>query len=183
MKTNELTGAELDYWVARADPSSEEMRWEKRGPDWIGFSRIGSSPEFACWIVTDAVALRDRAVLRDGYQSAIFYSPSKDWARGGPIIERDLIMLMPPSEVHYNGGPNHGWKRYDHWRATVSSRTRTLPPQNDTQVALGIRPVGRGSGETALIAAMRAYVASHFGDEVATPSQRADDTTKAKEQS
>jgi hypothetical protein len=91
---------------------------------------------------------------------------STDWAQGGPIIERDQIFLDPPHEVHYNGGPNAGWKRYDQWTATVSARTRTLP-LNDTPKALGMPGgVGRGAGETPLIAAMRAKVASHYGDEV-----------------
>lgn len=91
---------------------------------------------------------------------------STEWAFGGPIIERDQIFLNPPSEVHYNGGPNNGWKIYDHWRATVSARTRTLPPKNEFQESFNVRGVGRGAGETPLIAAMRAKVASHYGEEV-----------------
>lgn len=124
MKVSELSGALLDYWVARAEGYTNK------------FSEYDGTPY------------------------------STNWAYGGPLIERDQIFLQPPSEVHYNGGPNHGWRRYDHWRATVSARTRTLPPANETQKALNVRPVGRGAGETALIAAMRAKVASHYGDEV-----------------
>lgn len=104
------------------------------------------------------------------HDAAAFVVPahaySSDWNYGGPIIETDQIFLNPPSEVHYNGGPNHGWRRYDHWRATVSARTRTLPPKNDFQQSFGVRGVGRGAGETALLAAMRAKVASHYGEEV-----------------
>lgn len=94
------------------------------------------------------------------------YCPSSNWAIGGPIIERDQIFLNPPSEVHVNGGPNAGWHRYDHWRATVSTRTRTLPPKNEMQERMGHGGPGRGAGATALLAAMRAKVASHYGDEV-----------------
>jgi hypothetical protein len=137
MKVSELSGALLDYWVAMAQ-GNQEVRIRAHACE----MRIHPDFEF------------------------MSYSPSTAWAHGGPIIERDQIFLQPPSEVHYNGGPNHGWRRYDHWRATVSARTRTLPPANETQEALKIRPVGRGAGETPLIAAMRAKVASHYGDEV-----------------
>ncbi|MFM0432336.1 DUF2591 family protein [Paraburkholderia aspalathi] len=111
----------------------------------------------------------DRCEGRD-HATASFAVPahaySSEWAYGGPIVERDQIFLQPPSEVHYNGGPNAGWRRYDHWRATVSARTRTLPPKNEFQESFNVRGVGRGAGETALLAAMRAKVASHYGDEV-----------------
>lgn len=91
---------------------------------------------------------------------------SSDWAHGGPLIESNQIFMNPPSDVHYNGGPNNGWKSFDYWRATVSARVRTLTPKNEMQEALKVRGVGRGNGETALIAAMRAFVASFYGDEV-----------------
>lgn len=138
MKTDELSGALLDYWVARAEGLPLCCDWNQGEYILVGTGK-GDLEQF---------------------------SPSTDWAEGGPLIERDHIFLNPPSEVHYNGGPNHGWHRYDYWRATVSSATRTLEPKNEFQKSMNVRPVGRGSGETPLIAAMRALVASHFGDEV-----------------
>lgn len=137
MKVNELSGALLDYWVAVADGNLEV-----RLHDGVCEMRIHPEFEFCP------------------------YNPSSVWAHGGPIIECDQIFLTPPSEEHSNGGPNHGWRRYDHWRATVSARTRTLTPSSEFAKLSGIRGVGRGTGETALIAAMRAKVASHYGDEV-----------------
>lgn len=144
MKVNELTGGLLDLWVAICEghkraPEHPEPH-ENTGRYWLQLGR--------------------------GYSVQECPPYSTSWCAGGPIIERDQIFLQPPSEVHYNGGPNHGWRRYDHWRATVSARTRTLPPANETQEAFKIRPIGRGAGETPLIAAMRAKVASHYGDEV-----------------
>lgn len=137
MKVSELSGALLDYWVAVAQ-GNQEVR-----------------------IRADACEMR----IHPDFEF-MPYSPSTAWAHGGPIIERDQIFLDPPHDVHYNGGPNAGWKRYDQWSATVSARTRTLPP-NETLKALGMPGgVGRGAGETPLIAAMRAKVASHYGDEV-----------------
>lgn len=140
MKVGDLSGALLDYWVACAEGKTLSTEWDTSGTDGV--------------------------LVATGEGDLELFAPSTNWADGGPIIERDQIFLQPPSDVHYNGGPNHGWKRYDHWRATVSARTRTLPPKNEVQEALNVQRVGRGAGETALIAAMRAKVASHYGDEV-----------------
>lgn len=147
MKVCELIGALLDYWVGRAQ--GEAVKVKRRADLDYSHFMFEHTEDLVCVLPGETVFL-----------------PSSVWAIGGPIIERDQIFLQPPSEVHYNGGPNHGWRRYDHWRATVSARTRTLPPKNETQDAISIRGVGRGAGETPLLAAMRAKVASHYGDEV-----------------
>lgn len=144
MKVSELSGALLDYWVARAEGATGvRVLSDEKGEFAVAEFTLDSSAK-----VTGA------------------YYPSTNWLDGGPIIERDQIFLQPPSEVHYNGGPNHGWRRYNHWRATVSARTRTLSPKNEVQEAMNVRGVGRGAGDTPLLAAMRAKVASHYGDEV-----------------
>lgn len=137
MKTSELIGALLDYWVARADPAREDMRWEQHGPDRIGFSRIGSSPEFACWIVTDASTLHARATLRDSFPSAIFYAPSSDWSRAGPIVECERMKVEPLRDG--------SWDAY---------------ARNSANEIVG------AIGPTPLVAVMRAYVTSKFGAEV-----------------
>lgn len=140
MKTAELTGAQLDYWVAQSDPSRGGIRWERQGNDWIGFGRIGSSPEFACWIVTDASSLHERSALRDTHPSAVFYEPSKDWVRGGQIIDRESIYFEP---------------------SNFASAGKVFAYVDDGHEC----PPGQ-FGDTRLIAAMRAYVTSKFGDEV-----------------
>lgn len=73
------------------------------------------------------------------------YSPSTDWSQGGPIIERERIKLEPvesfsqaDSEEYPDGA----------WYAEISNKYTG------------------GEGETSLIAAMRCYVASKYGDEV-----------------
>lgn len=66
------------------------------------------------------------------------WNPSEDWAQAGPIIEREKIM------VAWNG---------DHWIAGVTAHVERA----DGRVWKAV---------TALSAAMRAYVASKFGDEV-----------------
>lgn len=101
MKTSELTGALLDYWVAQIE----------------GMLRL---------VKTDDILFKLGG-----------YSPSTKWTQGGPIIERERMKVEPLRD-----GP---------W--TASARTA------------GFVIVG-AIGDTALIAAMRAYVASKFGDEV-----------------
>jgi hypothetical protein len=68
---------------------------------------------------------------------------SSDWAIGGPIIERERIIFDDPTWFDEGAG----------WFAHVAGRTR----------------VTYGNGQTMLIAAMRAYVDSKFGDEVELP--------------
>ena len=65
------------------------------------------------------------------------YSPSTDWALGGLIIERERIEIGRPTK-----GPDVG-----KWSAWIGDEFS-------------------GYGETALVAAMRAYVVSKFGEEV-----------------
>lgn len=73
------------------------------------------------------------------------YSPSEIWGQGGPIIERDLIEW----EVGDAPGPGHVWYA-------------KLSPFNEPFSEFF-------KGPTPLIAAMRAYVASKFGEEVDLP--------------
>lgn len=68
------------------------------------------------------------------------YSPSSDWSQGGPIIEREKIKLEPIHKL--KGGEFVCWN------------AKALPWMYAME------------GETPLLAAMRAYVASKFGLEV-----------------
>lgn len=83
---------------------------------------------------------------------------SLDWSVAGTIIERDHIFLYPPTGEHHVGGDSPGWNVFVCWRATVSARTRERPNPSGSKIAP--MTVGRGSGPTPLIAAMRAYVDS-----------------------
>jgi hypothetical protein len=144
-KVSELEGALLDLAVAKAE----------------GLTPIAGQPAgYFYW--TDP---------KHGNCSG-WFNPSDNWDIGGPIVHRDEIFLQPPSDEHHHGGSTPGWNRYDYWRATVSARTRVwFKPEDKLPGALlGERGrVGRGAGPTPLIAAMRAKVASHFGDEVDLP--------------
>lgn len=113
MKVSELTGAQLDYWVAKGENRSPDMG----GPELPGIGVV-------C-----------RACLPNGEFG--IYSPSYDWRQGGPIVESQKIALEFVT---------------DEWEGIVMR-------QHDHVFAYG---------DSALIAAMRAYVASKFGKEVDT---------------
>lgn len=100
-------------------------------------------------------ALLDRAVgMASGdkyaeHPEAMVYEYSSDWHFGGPIIEREELCLI-----------RNAWD----WRAGL---------EFDAYVEYGGEPVielkGEQIGPTPLVAAMRAYVAKKFGDEIELP--------------
>ena len=131
MKTAELTGALLDYWVARAEGKDAEMRSYE-----MSYGRV-----YYCNVRT--------------ITSSRPFSPSSSWDDGGPIIERENIGISPPtSRVHRNGGPNAGWGPSGVWMATTWHKG-----------ANGKR-AAEWDERSALVAAMRCYVASKFGEDV-----------------
>lgn len=68
------------------------------------------------------------------------FRPSTDWSWGGPIIEREKIWISDEE---------------DSWIAS-------LPPHVDTGAGRDLIQ----SGKSPLVAAMRAYVANKYGEEV-----------------
>lgn len=121
MNVIELSGAQLDYWVARASGHTAKLDGDR------------------------AVIERVRMGVLDGAAKPWFvawgaFSPSTNWADGGPIIEREGICISP----HDRGQT---------WGAWITS---SCYESND--------PDARGA--TPLVAAMRAYVKTRFGAEV-----------------
>jgi hypothetical protein len=113
MRTDELEGAALNYWVAKALGDRE--------------AHIVGAEE------------HERCEARFGSQWPWNrFSPSSAWMDGGPIIEREHINLEGRSR---NGSPMNEW-------CAKTSGPRIY------------------FGKSPLIAAMRAYVAMRFGDEV-----------------
>lgn len=111
MKTAELEGAALDYYVAKAEG-------------------------------LDIEAVRNGSVIIGRTPNRYVYSPSTNWQQGGPIIERGIICLCFGENQKYFPG----------WAATIGPEGYEQDPD--------------AYGHTPLIAAMRAFVASRFGDEV-----------------
>lgn len=117
MKTSELTGAALDWTVAKCE-----------GLLAFGHKRISED-----------------CVIKLSTGEFEKFTPSTNWAQGGPIIEREDISLL-----HTTMRPSHAWE---------ASQT----PAEDLSVC--------EFGPTPLIAAMRCYVASKLGDEVEIPDE------------
>jgi hypothetical protein len=82
---------------------------------------------------------------QSGYTLA--FCPSTDWQLAGPIIEKEKISLE-----HLYGAGDAGW---DVWVATRMEG----PSFSEEQ------------GPTALVAAMRCYVAACLGDEIEIPEE------------
>lgn len=122
-KVSELTGAELDYWVAKAAGMDRENGW---GLAWISSGNPDRPSKPRC-----NVAHKD-------WDGAKVWAPSRNWSQGGPIIEREKI------DLEYR-------PRMKQWFAIFQPNEHIL---------------AREWGDTALIAAMRAYVASKYGQEV-----------------
>jgi hypothetical protein len=118
MKVSELTGALLDYWVARVMHPKESIT--------IRESSLGVK---GCYLLdTDDNEWK-------------FYTPSRRWSDGGPIIDRKRIILKP----YDDGG----------WGSALDF---------DGDARGGIFDGTSQEGETPLVAAMRVHVASHYGD-------------------
>jgi hypothetical protein len=122
MKASDLIGAELDYWVARG-VGKKVSRWGGE------YTVDGQGDQY----------------------NPVRWSPSTDWAQGGPIIERFNIIVWPAEgelgELAHalgemNAGDKTGWL--------------DLGPHYDLVFL----------GPTKLIAAMRAFVRMQFGDEL-----------------
>lgn len=101
------------------------------------------------------VTSEDRRVTRDtcmvvpvhGWDKRVtdwsFFCPSFDWNHGGPLIQRDRISLLEFDEG---------------WAAIIRDR-------NEEWIDVNRHDFG-SLAPTPLVAAMRCYVASKFGDEV-----------------
>lgn len=84
MKTTELTGAALDWAVARCEYDNRRYNY--------------GSPCFN--------PNTKRVYETEGLQQiGVNFAPSTDWKQGGPIIEREMIQLTPHCMVN----PLHGW--------------------------------------------------------------------------
>lgn len=133
IKTQDLTGVALDWLVAKCEGYETEI------------SNGG-------WVVFDTH--QDNPPPTNDYDDSRYqrYSPSTDWAQGGPIIERDQITLRF-SENHWIA----------EWWADNSGMAKN-PAQRFCHNRYKVGP-------TPLIAAMRCYVASQLGDEVDIPDE------------
>ncbi|MCQ0032562.1 phage protein NinX family protein [Burkholderia glumae] len=139
MKVSELSGALLDYWVARCEMegqlSGHELRRKAEGVCLI----VDLSDDQVVGYICEGIRGRYRARKDWNLVNGEWcYQPSSDWAFGGPIIERERFNLIPSC------GDAGSWFARDVSR----------------DVAIW------HFGPTVLVAAMRVFVASRFGTEV-----------------
>jgi len=138
MKVSELEGAQLDFWVARADPQSKGLRMEWRGDHWVGIGEIDGKDEVIIAGASPGFHAAKKVRMLYGRDLMAVYRPSSDWAQGGPLIEREEGVI-----TRDDGG--------NRWY----------------QAEMGIGSSRRlETGPAHLVAAMRAFVASRFGVEV-----------------
>ena len=120
MKISDLTGAELDYWIAKAD--NLPVRWE--------------FPQY------NAAVERGRLFYDFAPEAQIYnyrqFQPSTNWSQGGPLLEK--------YETYYCRQPGLGDNSILHYSETSPNKGQ--------------------HGPTHLIAAMRAIVASVYGDTI-----------------
>ncbi len=102
---------------------------------------------FANWLqatagqAEQARQLMDRAVAANGLPSA-----STDWSIGGPILDRERI---DTDFCHFTGP----------WFSSIGGKTDDVPE------------VARAYGSTSLIAGLRCFVISKFGDAMDIPQE------------
>jgi Protein of unknown function (DUF2591) len=104
------------------------------------------------------------------------YSPSTDWAQGGPIIECEGISVIKLEHTYSVDSKGYTTsKRIPVFGAVIGEYFDTDQQRNSYGESYGdIYYVGGEcvmQGPTLLIAAMRCYVASNLGNEVEVPDE------------
>lgn len=128
MKVSELEGALLDRWVAKA------MGFAHTSAREAAFALDGQADP--CVFATSSGSLRLAKA-----DSVTVWNPSTDWVCGGPIIEREGLVIAPRAHPEF-----------------IATMTWASQPYSGKSA--------QHIGSTPLIAAMRAFVASKFGEEV-----------------
>ena len=102
------------------------------------------------WAV--GVAEGEQLTVRDWFPCVLNaggrWNPSSNWSQGGPIIERECVA------TYASGACSAHPKNPDYWVAEILDAAEIITRY----------------GPTPLVAAMRCFVASKFGDEVAVPA-------------
>ncbi len=142
MRTADLEGAHLDYWVAKAQG--------------LGLVQC----ENGLWLVYAPEPMILGIDRSAALNPAVRYSPSTNWAQAGPIIEAEAIAIFV-DRFAYGVNPNRWLAGYE-LRAENGQEYGTLTGQGEASLELECS----ANGPTPLIAAMRAFVAAKLGDEV-----------------
>ena len=151
MKTSELTGAALDWAAAKCEGFTPGLVFGR------GAVRVDGFWEKPCATggTQGYVLSHDWKRLHQQCEGPPFnsftkmWSPSTNWAQGGPIIERERMTV----------GYVISYKYGKQWFCNI----------HDKHTPLGYRHWQQA--DAPLIAAMRCYIASKLGDEVDVPAE------------
>lgn len=140
MRVVELEGALLDFWVAQA---SRAWEWAHElfptmtlDPTFVSAGLFPEDGRDHCFLVPNNP-------MRQGYQ---LFTPSTSWEHGGPIIERQLLVVWP--------------------YRILDQEDRAADVQQDFAAKRIGMPEPEATGSSYLIAAMRCVVASVYGEDV-----------------
>ena len=145
IKTSELTGAKLDWAVASCE--GWHLCFEAIGKGCIVYKRVGDG------------GMLEYAVYESGREdNRLAFHLS--WAAGGPIIDREGINTA----LRYTSVPAEALP--DVWDAIINPEFYSAGRPGS-----GVKKEVITTGPTPLVAAMRCYVVSKFGDEVDIPEE------------
>jgi hypothetical protein len=124
LNTDELSGAELDLYVARAEAMRDEDAATYYGQAWIG-------PDGVCYL--------QPASFGPNHRNSRF-TPSVDWSQGGPILEREGVEISP-----HAGKPERMWTSWLPFKNTDPH----VPTYGPTALIAGMRAFVRATfGDT-----------------------------------
>ena len=136
IKTSGLTGAALDWAVAAAEKLPLRL-------DPMGFRRDSpDAPQAGWWVWFGTPFSMILGYTPKSNKDQRGYSPSADWAQGGPIIERERISIRQWTNVPL---------------------VHAYMPQDDAPWV--------SDGTSPLVAAMRCFCCFKLGDEVDVPEE------------
>ena len=148
MKTLELTGVALDWAVAKCEGMPERIVFGRGSVRDTGYCVEHPNGTRLFYVLRNIwERWIDKCETHPWGAGVNVWTPSTNWAQGGPIIEREKIGFdffhVPKDSTPF-------------WNSGVAGDMRSY------------------KGPTPLISAMRCYVASRLGDEVNIPAELED---------
>ena len=157
IRTQELIGPALDWAVAQSEGLPLKLDPMGFRKDYPGSAGSG----WWVWFGTSEGLVVGHRMLHRGREQG--YSPSTDWAQGGPIIAREGIGML------FDAGSAC---KEPAWFATPDDQQVSHGYEGENfDPAFMVYEADGCYGPTILIAAMRCLVASRLGEEVEVPEE------------